>query len=159
MAFRVPARRVDETALKVNHAFVASLLALAFLLKSQPLVAFVAVVMLVGTAAPELALFHIIYRDGLRPARLVKPRIIIDNPEPHQFAQGFGGVVVLLGLIALMVDLGTLGWALVLLVALAATLSLLLHFCAGCFLYYRLNRLGVPGFRVSPIRIQEQQRS
>ena len=97
MAFRVPARRVDQAALKVNQTFVLALLALGLVLDSLPLIAFVAVVMLVGTASPDLALFHIIYRDGLRPARLVKPQVVIDNPEPHNFAQGLGGTLVTLG--------------------------------------------------------------
>ena len=35
-------------------------------------------------------------------AALLKPRILIDNPEPHRFAQGFGGVVLALGVIALL---------------------------------------------------------
>jgi hypothetical protein len=155
MTFKVPARRVDQSALKVNQAFIAGLLLLAFVLNSLPLVAFVALVMLLGTAAPEFALFQTIYRDGLRPARMVKPNIIIDNPEPHRFAQGFGGTVAALGLVALLLDMTTLGWALVLLVAGLASVNLLLNFCAGCFVYYQLNRLGVPGFRHSPIRVRE----
>ena len=155
MAFRVPARRVDASALRVNQAFIAGLLATGFVVNSLTLVTFVALVMLVGTAAPELALFQIIYRDGLRPARLVKPSIVIDNPEPHRFAQGMGGTVVLAGVVALLAGYVVLGWALVLAVVLLATLNLTLHFCAGCFIYYQLNRLGVPGFRHSPIRVRQ----
>jgi Domain of unknown function (DUF4395) len=155
MAFRVPARRVDQSALKVNQAFVLALLALGLVLDSLPLIAFVAVVLLVSTASPDLALFQIIYRDGLRPARLVKPQIIIDNPEPHNFAQGFGGTLVTLGLIVRMLDYNTLGWALIAFVALLALTNLLLNFCGGCFIYYQLNRLGVPGFRHSPIRVRQ----
>jgi Domain of unknown function (DUF4395) len=155
MAFRVPARRVDQSTLKVNQAFVLALLVLGLVLDSLPLIAFVAVVMLVSTASPDLALFHIIYRDGLRPARLVKPRIVIDNPEPHNFAQGFGGALVTLGLIARMLDYDTLAWSLIVFVALSALTYLLLNFCGGCFIYYQLNRLGVPGFRHSPIRVRQ----
>ncbi len=155
MAFRVPARRVDRSALKVNAFFVAGLLALAVLLGSHALVAFVGIAMLVSIAAPDLAVFHIVYRDGLRPARIGKARIVIDNPEPHRFAQGFGGMLVILGLIALMLDWTAMGWALVSAVALAAALDLALNFCVGCFLYYQLNRLGVPGFQHGPIRIKE----
>jgi hypothetical protein len=154
MAFKEPARRVDEAAIKVNQGFIVGLLLLAYIGNSMTLVAFVALVMLLGTIAPELALFQIIYREGLRPARVITPKIVIDNPEPHRFAQGFGGVVVTLGVIALMFNHATVGWALVWLVAVLAALNLALNFCAGCFVYYQLNRLGVPGFKRSPIRVR-----
>ena len=155
MAFKVPARRVDQSALKVNQAFVLVLLALGLVLNSLPMIGIVALVLLVGTASPDLALFHIFYRDGLRPARIVKPHVIIDNPEPHSFAQGFGGTLVTLGLIAQMLDYNLLGVALIGFVALLALTYLLLNFCGGCFIYYQLNRLGIPGFRHSPIRVRQ----
>jgi hypothetical protein len=145
-------RQVDQSALKVNQAFVMGLLILAFVLDSSLLVVFVALVMLVGTAIPALALFQIVYRRALKPARLVRPNIIVDNPEPHRFAQGFGGVVVTLGLASLLAGQAVLGWALVWLVVGLAAANFFLGFCAGCFLYYQFSRLGVPGFRPSPLR-------
>jgi len=153
MTFKEPVRRVDQSAIGVNQAFIAALLLEAFLLNSLPLVAFVALVMLAGAVSPDLALFQIIYRDGLRPARLMKARIVVDNPEPYRFAQGLDGVVIALGLAALMTAHATLGWTLVLLVAAIEAASLRLRLCAGSFLYYQLNRLGMPGFRHSPIRL------
>ena len=124
---------------------------LAFVLNSVWLVAFVGVVMLVGTAVPNLALFKRIYQHVLRPNGLVKPDVITDNPEPHRFAQGFGGVVVILALLAFVTGLPVLGWSLTWLVVVLAALNLFLGFCAGCFVYYQLNRFGVPGFVRSPI--------
>lgn len=144
-------RKVDQSALKVNQGFIIGFLLLAFVLDSVWLVAFVGVVMLLGTAVPSLSLFKRIYQHGLKPAGLVKPNVITDNPEPHRFAQGFGGVVVALAVLALLAGLPVLGWALAGLVALLAALNLFLGFCAGCFLYYQLNKLGVPGFVHSPI--------
>ena len=145
-------RKVDQSALKVNQAFIIGLLLLAYLLDAAWLVAFVAVVMGVGTAVPALSLFKAIYQYGLRPAGLVKPQVISDNPEPHRFAQGFGGVVVALAALALFAGL-SIGWALAGLVVILAALNLFLGFCAGCFLYYQLNRLGVPGFVVKQLTI------
>lgn len=145
-------RKVDQSALKVNQAFIIGLLLLAYLLNAVWLVALVAAVMLLGTAVPTLSLFKAIYQHGLRPAGLVKPQVINDNPEPHRFAQGFGGVVVALAALALLAGLSFLGWALAGLVVILAALNLFLGFCAGCFVYYQLNRLGVPGFARSPIR-------
>ncbi|MFQ5419087.1 MAG: DUF4395 domain-containing protein [Anaerolineae bacterium] len=144
-------RKVDHSALKVNQAFIIVLLLLAFVLDSVWLVAFVGVVMLVGTAVPALALFKRIYRHLLKPAGLVKPNVISDNPEPHRFAQGFGGVVVALAVLASLAGQPVLGWALAGLVVVLAALNLFWGFCAGCFLYYQLNRLGVPGFSRSPL--------
>lgn len=145
-------RKVDESALKVNQAFIIGLLLLAFVLDSVWLAAFVGGVMLLGTAVPGLSLFKRAYQHLLKPAGLVKPHVITDNPEPHRFAQGFGGVVVALAVIALIAGQPIIGWALVGLVIVLAALNLFLGFCAGCFVYYQLNRLGVPGFARSPIR-------
>jgi Domain of unknown function (DUF4395) len=152
MTVKVVERRVDRSALRTNQAFIIGLLILAFVLNSPLLVAFVAAVMLVGTAMPRLALFQDIYRNLLRPSGLVRPDVIEDHPEPHRFAQGFGGTVLLLSILSFLTGLAVLGWALTWLVVALAALNLFLGFCAGCFVYYQLNRLGVPGFRYSPIR-------
>lgn len=144
-------RQVDQSALKVNQAFIITLLIVAYILNSVWLVVFIAAVMLLGTAVPALSLFKGIYLRLLRPAGIVKPEVIVDNPEPHRFAQGFGGVVLLGAIAALVAGAATLGWALVGLVVVLAALNLFLGFCAGCFVYYQLNRLGVPGFDRAPI--------
>ncbi len=145
-------RLVDHAAIRVNQAFIIGLLLLAFVLNWPALAAFVAAVMLLGTLAPDLALFQRIYRDLLKPRGLIRPHVIADNPEPHRFAQGFGGVVVALGALALFGGWTVPGWALIWLVIALAGLNLGVGFCAGCFVYYQLNRLGVPGFRARPIR-------
>jgi hypothetical protein len=105
--------------------------------------------MLLGAISPRLAPFQAIYRGVLRPAGLVRAHVVRDNPEPHRFAQGFGGTVVVVGFAALLLGLPSVGWALAWLVVLLAAANLLLGFCAGCFVYYQLNRLDVPGFRYS----------
>ncbi|HZD09874.1 MAG TPA: DUF4395 domain-containing protein [Candidatus Binatia bacterium] len=144
-------RRVDHTALKVNQAFIIALLLLAFVLDSWPVVAFVGAVMLLGTAVPALSLFKLVYRKALRPAGLVRPQVVVDNPEPHRFAQGLGGVFLALGIIALLLGQPVVGWVLAWIVIVLAALNLFLGFCAGCFVYYQLNRLGLPGFEHAPI--------
>jgi hypothetical protein len=149
----ITSRKVDHSALKVNQAFIIAFLILAFVINSVWLAAFVAAVMLVGTAAPSLSLFKRIYQHILRPAGLVKPNVIIDNPEPHRFAQGFGGVVLLGAIAALLTGSTVLGWGLVGLVVVLAALNLFVGFCAGCFVYYQLKRLGVPGFTRSPVEL------
>ncbi|MAT97088.1 MAG: hypothetical protein CL608_08100 [Anaerolineaceae bacterium] len=145
-------RKVDQSAMRVNQAFIIGLSLLAFVLDNVWLAAFVGLVMLLGTAVPSLSLFKRIYQHALRPTGLVKPDVIVDNPEPHRFAQGFGSVVVALAVVSLLGGLPVLGWGLVWLVIVLAALNLFLGFCAGCFVYYQLGKLGLPGFRVSPIR-------
>jgi hypothetical protein len=145
-------RKVDRSALRTNQAFIITFLILAFLLNSWLLVAFVGLVMLLGTAIPQLSLFKQVYRRLLLPLGWVKADIIPDNPEPHRFAQGFGGVVLALAVAALLFGQAFVGWALVWVVVILAGLNLFLGFCAGCFLYYQLNRLNVPGFEHSPIQ-------
>ena len=144
--------KVDQSALRVNQAVIVAVLVLGFVLDSVWLVVFVAAVMLLGTAAPALSLFKGIYSRLLRPAGLVKPNVITDNPEPHRFAQGFGGVVLLGAIAALLAGAATLGWALVGLVIVLAALNLFLGFCAGCFVSYQLSKLGVPGLDRRPLR-------
>lgn len=145
-------RRVDHSALRTNQAFIIALLLAAFILNLWPLVAFVSAVMLVGTLWPGAGLFKRIYQHILRPLGLVRPDVRVDNPEPYLFAQGLGGVFTLAGALALIAGWDVLGWALVWLVIALAALNLFAGFCAGCFIYYRLNRLGVPGFSRAPIR-------
>lgn len=144
--------KVDQSALRVNQAFIIALLILAYITGLVWLVVFVAAVMLLGTLVPRLSLFKAVYQYVLRPVGLVKPDVITDNPEPHRFAQGFGGVVLLGAIGALFTGAATLGWVLVALVVFLAALNLFVGFCAGCFVYYQLNKLGVPGFSRSPIK-------
>ena len=144
-------RKVDQSALKVIQAFIIAFLVLGFVLNAVWLVVFVAAVMLVGTVVPALSLFKGVYTRALRPSGLVKANIIADNPEPHRFAQGFGGVVLLGAIAALLAGSAVLGWALVGLVIVLAALNLFLGFCAGCFVYYQLSKLGVPGFDRRPM--------
>lgn len=145
-------RRVDHSALRTNQAFIIALLILAFVVDSWPIAVLVSLVMLLGTAVPRLSLFKLVYLHILRPSGLVKPDVIADNPEPHRFAQGFGGTMVALGVVALLLGQALVGWVLVWVVIGLAALNLFLGFCAGCFVYYQLNRLNVPGFDRSPIR-------
>ena len=144
-------RQVDLSALRTNLATIIGLLLIAFIIDSIALVAFVSLVMFLGTAVPRLSLFKQIYIRFLRPSGLIRPDVIVDNPEPHRFAQGFGGLVLTTAVLFLAAG-SALGWLFLWSVIILAGLNLFLGFCAGCFLYYRLNRLNVPGFERNPIK-------
>ncbi len=139
---------VDHAALKINQAVIILLSIVAFILNAPWLAGIVAMAMIIGTLL-KVPGFKFVYRI-LKSARWVKPDVLPDNPEPHRFAQGFGGVVMLTGTISLFVGATVLGWGLVWLVVALAALNLFGGFCVGCAVYYWLNRLKLPGFTKSP---------
>ena len=144
-------RRVDHSALRTNQAFIIGLLLIAFIVNNWVLVAFVCAVMLIGTIWPSAGLFKLIYQRIFKPLGLIKPDAIEDNPEPHLFAQGLGGVFLLAGTASLLAGAPAAGWALTWIVIVLAAVNLFLGFCVGCAVYYQLNRLGVPG-TVAPLK-------
>ena len=142
-------KKVDHSALRTNQAFVIGLNVLAFILDQPWLSVIVMAVMLVGTLFKRPG-FGLLYKWIFKPLGLVKPDVLLDNPEPHRFAQGFGSVVMLGGSIALLTGATALGWGLVWFVVALAALNLFGGFCVGCAFYYWLNRLNVPGFAKTP---------
>ena len=143
-------KKVDHAALKTNQIIIVALNILAFILNIPWLVAGVTLFMLAGTLLGVTG-FGFVYFKALKPLGWLKPDILLDHPEPHRFAQGFGGVVMLGGTLALFLGAPGLGWALVWLVAALAALNAFAGFCVGCFVYYWFNRIGVPGFREAPL--------
>jgi molybdopterin converting factor small subunit len=141
--------QVDHSAIRTNQAMIIGLCMIAFILDLPWLVALAAVIMALGTVV-KVPGFGFLYRRVLKPLNLLKPDILLDNPEPHRFAQGFGAVVLTLGVFTLLLNAIVLGWALVWLVIALAALNLIVGFCAGCAVYYWLGRLDVPGFIQTP---------
>lgn len=143
------ARKVDHTALRVNQATIIILMVAAFVFNQWWLVAAVAVIMLLGTLVGRPG-FLLLYSGLLRPLHIARPDILNDNPEPHRFAQGFGGIVAGVSAVLLLVGASAGGWVLTWLVVVLAALNLFVGFCAGCAVYYWLNRLKAPGFTKAP---------
>ncbi|HYT12223.1 MAG TPA: DUF4395 family protein [Candidatus Nitrosopolaris sp.] len=138
---------VDHAALKVNQTGIVATVLVAFFgsLFFRPLLVLIpllAVVLLLGTFAPQLALFKQIYFKILKPRGIVKPRPVQDRPEPHNFAQGLGGVFLAISSV-LLVPVPVLGLALALLVAVLAFVNLAFGYCLGCQIYYRLGKAGL----------------
>jgi hypothetical protein len=146
------ARKVDHSALRTNQAVIIVLLLVAFIVNVPALVAFVAAVMLIGAAVPQARLFVLLYQYALKPANLLQPDVIEDNPEPHRFSMALGGIFTAASTVALVAGAATIGWALAWVVIILAALNLFAGFCAGCFMYYQFNKFGVPGFDRAPIR-------
>lgn len=142
-------KKIDHSAMTVSQVAIIVLNITAFVLNQPWLAALVTAGMLLG-AALGVPGFGFVYQLALKPAGLVKPHILNDNPEPHRFAQGLGGVFMLGGTLALFGGLSLLGWGLVWMVAALAALNAFGGFCVGCFAYYWLTRIGVPGFSKTP---------
>jgi hypothetical protein len=138
---------VDHSALKVNQTGIVATVLVAFIGYTfyKPLAVLIpllAVVLLLGTFAPQLALFKQLYFKVLKPRGIVKPRPVQDRPEPHNFAQGLGGVFLVVSS-AFLLPLPVVGLALALLVAVLAFINLAFGYCVGCQIYFQLGRAGL----------------
>lgn len=142
-------QKVDHAALKANQLTIITLNILAFVFNLSWLVAFVAIVMGIGSLL-KLPGFILLYRYFYKPLGILKADVLNDNPEPHRFAQTLGFVFMTVGFAALFLGAGLIGWSLVWLVVILAALNAFGGFCVGCAVYYWLSRLNVPGFNKLP---------
>ena len=142
-------QKVDHSALRTNQAFIIGLLLAAFVNDVPWLVLVVALVMAYGALRRQPG-FKFFYTRLLKPRGWLRPEVLNDNPEPHVFAQGFGAAVLFGAAAAFLANLVIVAWALAWLVIALAALNLFVGFCAGCAVYYWLNRLHLPGFVKSP---------
>lgn len=143
--------KVDQNGLKTGQAITIIALIAAFVLDSWVLVAFVAIAQLLGGLGLPFAPYRLIYQNIIKPSGIVKPNVIPDNPAPHRFAMLVGAAFNGTATIALLAGVPVLGWILVGIVIALANLNFWLNFCLGCWMYYRFNRLGIPGFTQAPI--------
>ncbi|HEX2646143.1 MAG TPA: DUF4395 domain-containing protein [Candidatus Dormibacteraeota bacterium] len=137
---------VDHSALKVNQTgivatVVVAFIASAFWRSALVLIPLLAVALLLGTFVPSLAPFKQLYFKVLKPAGIVKPRPMEDRPEPHNFAQGLGGVFLVVAS-AFLIPLPVVGLALALLVAILAFVNLAFGYCLGCQIFFQLEKRG-----------------
>jgi hypothetical protein len=140
-------RPVDHSALKVNQTGIVATVLVAFIggIFYSPLLLLIpllAIVLLLGTFVPQAALFKQLYFQVLKPRGIVKPRPVQDRPEPHNFAQGLGGVFLAIASV-LLIPLQFAGLALALLVAVLAFVNLAFGYCLGCQIYYQLGKRGL----------------
>jgi hypothetical protein len=138
---------VDHAALKVNQAAIVGTVLIAFVGSFfapvvLALIPLLGIVLLLGTFVPQLALFKQIYFKVLKPAGIVKPRPVQDRPEPHNFAQGMGGIFLGIASI-LLLSVPVVGLALALLVAVLAFVNLAFGYCLGCQIFFQLERRGL----------------
>ena len=148
---KVNDRTVDQSELKVHQFLGITLLLTAFLLDRWELVAAQSVIFGLTFLNPRFSPYVALYRHILRPAGLIRPDRRLDNPEPHRFATLIGVLVSSTAAYLLATGYASIGWGLVWLIVVLAGIAFA-GWCAGCFMYYMLNRLGVKGFfRNAPI--------
>lgn len=143
--------KVDQNGLKTGQALTILLLILAFVLESWVLVALVGLAQLLGALDVPFAPYRLFYQSIVKPSGLVKPNIQMDDLKPHRFAMLLGAIFNGLATVALLTGFAGVAWVLVGIVVVLANLNFWLNFCLGCWLYYQLNRLGVPGFNQAEV--------
>ena len=131
--------KLDPNVLKFNQIAIIAFLIVAFLLQQPIIVALTAVVMLLGTFYPKLALFKNTYTNLVRPALGIPKTLVEDDPRAHNFAQGVGGSVLALSSLAFLLGSSVVGWGLGVVVIALAGLNLTTNICVGCFLYYQFK--------------------
>lgn len=144
-------REVDQNELRFNSSLAIAVLATAFIANRWQLVAFQAGVMSLTALRFGSGPYVLLYRTLLRPAGILREDRRADNPEPHRFASMVGAIVASTATYLLATGRSTAGWAAVWLLISLAVIAVA-GWCAGCFTYYTLNRLGLRGwFPYAPI--------
>lgn len=134
--------KLDKTSLKFNQGCIVVFTGSAFLLNTYWLVAFVGVVLLLDTIIPGTGLFKLTYKNIIKPLKILKPQISEESRVPHQFAQGLGGSFLILSFILLQyLGFSIIGWAVSFIVIAFAFVNLTLDFCAGCFIYFQIQKI------------------
>jgi len=148
---KVNDRIVDQAEMQVQRFFTIAVLLTAFVLDRWELVAVQSVIFGLTFLNPGFSPYIALYRHILQPAGLIRPDRRLDNPEPHRFASLIGLLVSLSAAVLLASGYASMGWGLVWLIVVLAGIAFA-GWCAGCFTYYMVNRLGVKGFfRNAPI--------
>ena len=129
--------KFDANVLRFNQIVIVGGITIALLIQQPPIVIIIGVVLFLGSLDPRLAAFKRLYSSLIRPALRLAVNVSEDDPRPHNFAQGLGGVFLLLATLAFIGGWSLVGWSLALVVAALALLNLITNFCLGCFLYYQ----------------------
>jgi len=147
-------KRVDQTELKVMQSFVMLILAIGFVLNSWEVVASQMIIFGLTIISPMLNPFIGLYRSILRPLHIIEADWRVDNMAAHRFASMIGLALSTASVGLLTSGHELLGWSLIGLILVFGVLALR-GWCAGCYSYYMINRLGAKGFfKHTPIGTQ-----
>ena len=138
----------DRSVLKVNQVILMTGLIAGYAVSlANPLASIAlpvfALMMLHGAALPSQSLPRRLYVDLLKPRGLVRPRVVVEDPTPHRFAQLVGGVFLAAASLLALAGLDVAGWTLGWIVVGLAFLNFAFDICVGCIMYAQLVRLGL----------------
>src|SRR5580692_1200595 len=147
----------DRSVLKVNQAILMIVIVVGYLagLAYHPIawaLPVLAVMMLAAVASPAWNVPRLLYLRWLKPAGIVKPRVVQDDPTPHRFAQLLGGVFLAAASVFVVTGLLLVAWVLAWIVAALAFLNFAFNICVGCIMYAQLVRIGLLPLSRQPAR-------
>lgn len=146
-----PQNTVDQNELRTHQILILSGLLIGFISDRWEWVAAQALVFLLTVISPAHGPYILVYRLVLKPLGWLNPDIREDRPQAHRFAMSIGLAVTSLSSYLLYTGHPLPGWGLVWLILILGSIALA-GWCAGCFTYYMLHRLGIGGFfRYGPI--------
>ena len=138
----------DRSALKVGQVILIAGLVTAWVIALSVPPAAIALpllaAMLLGSAlSPATSLPRALYAGVLKPRRLVRPRVRMEDPAPHRFAQLVGGIFLVAASAAAVLGHITVAWSLGWIVIGLAFLNFAFDICVGCIVYAQLVRVGL----------------
>jgi uncharacterized protein DUF4395 len=138
----------DRSVLKVNQVILMTGLIAGYAVSLARPVASVALplfalMMLHGAADPTRSLPRLLYLNVLKPRGLVRPRVVVEDPAPHRFAQLVGGIFLAAGSLLALAGLQLAAWSLGWIVVALAFLNFAFDICVGCIMYAQLVRIGL----------------
>ena len=147
----------DRSVLKVNQAILMSVIVIAYAvgLVYQPaawVLPVLAVMMLAAVASPSFNVPRLLYLGWLKPAGIVRPRVVQEDPAPHRFAQLVGGVFLAAASVFVVTGLLLVAWVLAWIVVALAFLNFAFNICVGCIVYAQLVRIGLLPLSREPAR-------
>jgi hypothetical protein len=145
----------DRSVLKVNQVILMTGLIAGWAVSlAQPFASVAlpvfALMMLHGAAVPARSLPRLLYLDVLEPRGWVRPRVAVEDPAPHRFAQLVGGIFLAAGSLFALGGLTGVAWVLGWIVIALAFLNFAFDICVGCIMYAQLVRFGVLPLRRTP---------
>jgi hypothetical protein len=138
----------DRSPLKVGQVILIAGIVTAWVIAlSVPLAAIalplLAAMMLGSALSPATSLPRALYVGVLKPRRLVRPRVRMEDPAPHRFAQLVGGIFLVAASAAAVLGHITVAWSLGWIVIGLAFLNFAFDICVGCIVYAQLVRVGL----------------
>jgi uncharacterized protein DUF4395 len=142
---KIEQQLVDQNEIRTHQTLTILMLLTGFVANSWELVATQAAIFLIAFLVPILNPYQLFFKGILKPSGLLKSDIRVDIPQAHRFTMSIGFLFTISSSYLIYSGNSTLGWGLVWLVICLGLIAVI-GWCAGCFSYFMLNRMGIRGF-------------